>query len=100
MQPTSPIIPEFAQYEITIAKDQPEYTPLPVLAMHREQHGAIVSRWALSDEDRLAIAAGADIYLTQLTFGMPMQPIRLAVLNVSQPTHELVAGTTEGLVGE
>jgi hypothetical protein len=35
----------------------------------------MISRWQLTDNDRIAIAAGADIFIEQLTYGKPFQAI-------------------------
>jgi hypothetical protein len=50
-----------------LAENQPQYTPLPIVQL-RGPTGRVISRWILSDNERTAIAAGADIYLEQLTF--------------------------------
>ena len=57
-----------------LAKDQPQYRPLPV-ALLPGMEGRMISRWTLTPEERAAIAAGEDLYLEQLTFGRPLQPI-------------------------
>lgn len=77
MQPKSPVLTEeFVTSEIVYAKDQPQYIPLPVL---RNKQGVVMSRWALTEEERDAIHAGADIYLSIHTFNQPLQPVRLEV---------------------
>lgn len=75
-----PVIPGLEDYEIVYAKDQPEYRPLRVLrANTAEKH--VFSRWTPTSEQRQAIAAGADIFLTVLTFGHPLQPVNLFIAN-------------------
>jgi hypothetical protein len=37
----------------------------------------MVSRWRFTDEERGAVAAGADVLLTQLTFGNLFHPVFL-----------------------
>ena len=80
---------------ITYAKDQPEYLPLPTArrpdavvvydnlpAVAGRPGGPtvpVISRWRLTDQERRDIADGADLYLMLLTFGQPLQPIRLSV---------------------
>ena len=77
MQPTTPVISaEFQPHEIVYAKDQPEYNPLPV---HRNRRGVVLSRWKLTDEEREAIANGADVWLYVYTFNQPLQPLRLEI---------------------
>ena len=67
---------------VTYAKDQPEYLPLPVL---RSFQGTVTSRWRMTWRERLAALFTGDVYLTQLTFNSPLQPVRL---QVTVPTVE------------
>lgn len=60
---------------VTLAKDQPQYRPLPLLRLLRDKTGRVYSMWSLTDEERQQIAAGENIVLEQLTFGRPFQPI-------------------------
>lgn len=76
MQPESPVLPGYDQSEIVIAKDQPEYRPLPSL---RNIDGVVLTRWSLTEGERAAVAAGADIYLSVHTFNHPLQPVMLEV---------------------
>lgn len=77
MTPVSPVLtPELVPDETVYAKDQPEYIPLPVL---RNQVGVVLSRWKLTDQEREAIAAGADIFLSVHTFNEPLQPVRIEI---------------------
>jgi hypothetical protein len=39
----------------------------------------VMSRWTLTDLERQLVVEGADIFLELLTFGEPLQPIRMAV---------------------
>jgi len=83
LQPADrPVIDGLEQHEIVMAKNQPEYTPLRVLPGNE---GERLSRWTLTAEQREAVAAGADIFLELLTFGAPMQPIRVAVSENPNP---------------
>lgn len=79
LQPADrPVIKGLEEYEIVMAKDQPEYNPLRVLpGITRE--GERLSRWTLTEKQREAVASGADIFLELLTFNSPMQPVRMAV---------------------
>ena len=79
MKPTTPVLHKDLQHlEHVYAKDQPQYNPLPTL-VGTGRDGKVLSRWILTQEERDAIAVGADIYLTLLTFGDPLQPIILEV---------------------
>jgi len=59
---------------LVIAKDQPEYQPLP--AVITPSH-AVVTRWTFNDIERRAIANGEDLYLT--IYGTPIRPVFLSV---------------------
>lgn len=78
MDPVSPVMPGSESIEHVLAKDQPEYIPLPMVYLDTPSR-PVISRWRLSDEERKAIADGADIVLTQLTFGNPFHPVHLQV---------------------
>lgn len=63
------------EYELVIyAADQPQYRRLPVVKLAGRE-GRVISRWTLTDDERAAIAQGEDLYLEQLTFNNPLQPI-------------------------
>jgi len=79
MRAVSPVMPGSGPIEIILAKDQPEYTPLPVVYIDNAAR-PMISRWRLDDDERAAIAAGADIVLQQLTFCNPVQPVNLQVV--------------------
>lgn len=77
MTPKSPILPTNPQVpEIVLAKDQPEYLPLPVVVVNSIGPTTVVTRWELSDEDREAVASGGTLWLETYTFGEDYQPIR------------------------
>lgn len=63
---------------IEITKEQEEYSTL-VARTPDDLEGTIVTRWQFSDEERRAMAAGADVYLRVLTFGRPLQPLQMSV---------------------
>lgn len=70
MKPTSPVIKKFKEYEKVLAKDQPEYLPLPVLQIDNYT----ISRWKLTFWERLVILFTGNLYLQQMNFGQPLQP--------------------------
>ena len=47
--------------DINMGERQPEYVTLPVTAIDRGDHFVSLSRWELSEEERKAIAEGADL---------------------------------------
>jgi hypothetical protein len=79
MQAVSPVMRGSESIEVVLAKDQPQYAPLPIVWLNTPSQ-AMVSRWRLTDEERAAIADGADIVLQQLTFRNPFQPVNLQVV--------------------
>lgn len=83
MKPISPIIPGLERHEVVIAKDQPEYQPLPALPA---DGSTVITRWRLSFRERLVALFNGDIYLHVSTFGRPLQPV---YLSVDEPLLEL-----------
>lgn len=75
---------EFAGHNVVLAKDQPQYLPLPVLIT---ESGEVVSCWKLSVRERIRILFTGCMWLRQLTFGQPLQPQRP---QVESPLPELV----------
>jgi len=65
---------EFKGHNVVFGKDQPEYQPLPAL---RLEDGTVITCWELSEEDLEKIRLSKKIYLEQLTFNRPLQPILL-----------------------
>lgn len=63
---------------IVLAKDQPQYTQLPV-RVSDDKEVYMTSKWELSSEEKEAIAQGANVYLRVMTFGHPFQPVSLWV---------------------
>lgn len=74
MDPASPVLLNFSAPEIVIAKDQPQYRPLPAVVVN----GMVTTRWRLSWRDRLIVFLGGNIWLQILTFGNPLQPVKLS----------------------
>lgn len=63
---------------VVIAENHPDYLPLPIrLPDASDPQGVMITRWAFSDEERKAVAAGADLMLRVLTFRHPIQPMAL-----------------------
>jgi hypothetical protein len=74
----------FPESNAVLAKDQPEYTPLPV---RRLDDGTTTSKWQLelADLERLGLSYDEHscgqlpcIFVTQLTFGAPLQPLAVS----------------------
>ncbi len=89
MQPISPVISKrYQMQEIIFAEFQPEYIPLPC---HRNRDGMVMSRWTLTRDERIAVAAGADIHLFCYTLNHPLQPVRLEVVGMEESLAQSAA---------
>lgn len=94
MNSVSPVFSEaFVENERVIALDQPQYHPLIMLPVQYEDGtiGAMV-RFRLSDEERAAITAGADILITELVFDQGFTPIHVEVSPQEGPKVHMVIG--------
>lgn len=87
MKPISPVMPGSEPIEVVLGKDQPEYVPLPAVYLDTVAC-PMITRWELNDEERAAVAAGADIVLQQLTFRQPFQAVNLQI--VKRDEHPLL----------
>lgn len=70
MEAIAPVLPG-GECEVTYAKDQPEYIPLPVFRTQR----AVLSRWRLTEQERQHLAGGGDLFICMMNFGGPLQPV-------------------------
>lgn len=59
---------------LTLAEGQPEYQPLPACYQGMPE-GRMTSCWKLSVWERLRLLFTGRLYISQLTFGQPPQPI-------------------------
>lgn len=62
----------FPEKNVVFAEHQPEYLPLPA---HRTDDGQVITRWEFSWQERLRVAFGRPMWLRQLTFNHPLQPL-------------------------
>lgn len=62
---------------VEIAKDQPEYLPLPA----RVDNGKVITCWKFTFKERLKILFTGSLFLSLFTFGNPLQPIRFDLDN-------------------
>ena len=63
----------------TIHSENPDILPLPVAFVIHGDDTPIVSRWQPTQDERDAIAAGQDIYVTVLTYGRRLPPLAVGV---------------------
>lgn len=87
MNPVSPVLPNQEHRETTFAKDQPQYLPLPAIVMHGPEK-EVLTRWELTDEEKIALLSGGQIYLSVWTFGHPLQPIKLRIAHPEEIAEE------------
>lgn len=69
------VIDGLEDHEKIYALDQAEYLPLRTLP--GQDGNSAITKWQLSDEQRQAIANGADILLEVFHFKQPLAPVRL-----------------------
>lgn len=62
---------EFPQQTTIVAKNQPPYLPLPALVDERHT----ISCWQFTWKERLRVLLFGQMWLVQLNFGDPLQPI-------------------------
>ena len=64
---------EFPQQTTIIAKDQPEYIPLPA---HITKEGEVITCWQLTRRERWRLLLSGKLWWSVLTFNRPLQPQR------------------------
>ena len=62
---------DFKQKNITYAKNQKEYLPLPA---HKTDDGIVTTCWRLSFFERLKTLFSGKIFISTMTFNEPLQP--------------------------
>lgn len=70
---------EFPEQTVVIAKDQPQYRPLPAFRYPGDPEGRIACCWALSFGERLRLLWTGRLWHEVLTFNAPLQPQLLTV---------------------
>jgi hypothetical protein len=73
---------DFPEAHVTLAKDQPEYKPLPVYRPGHAENplGVATSCWHLSWAERLRLLYTGRLWLNQITFWQPLQPQRPSLI--------------------
>jgi hypothetical protein len=72
MKPT-----DFPGSNITIAKEQPPYYPLPA-RVFGDEHGTLLTCWELDENELQELLRTRRLYVTILTFNHPLQPIAIS----------------------
>lgn len=65
---------EFKEQTVIIAKDQPEYLPLPAHQFKNDPEGKIAFCWKLSWHERFEVLCHGVLWHQVLTFHSPLQP--------------------------
>ena len=78
---------EFAEQTVVIAKNQPEYLPLPAYRYRSDPEGRIVCCWELTWRERFRVLFGAPIWHHVLTFNQLLQPQLLTLEKPQMPEH-------------
>lgn len=73
---------EFKGMNAVYGASQPEYQPLPA---HVNKYGDVMTCWELNDDEIKAITENRCIWVGQLTFNKPLQPI---ILSATRYTNE------------
>lgn len=82
MKPGSPVLPHYPGLaQVTFGAEQPGYLPLPAVKGYCS--GLVTTRWTLSWRERLRLLLGGSLWLQTLTFGEPLQPQKLLVVEPS-----------------
>lgn len=69
----------FPEQNTVIAKNQPEYNPLPAHRFTNDSQGRIACCWQLTWRERLFVLWSGKLWHQILTFGQPLQPQLLTV---------------------
>ena len=65
---------EFPEQNLVVAKDQPQYQPLPVFYNRNSVNGEMISCWKLTWRERFKILWSGKFYSCLLTFHRPLAP--------------------------
>lgn len=65
---------EFKEQNVVIAKDQPEYNPLPAYKERYSTKGEVISCWRLTFWERIRVLFTGRIWNSSITFHNPLQP--------------------------
>jgi hypothetical protein len=77
MKPIVPPIKSEGGTLVTIAENQPEYSPLPA---YIDKNGLVMTEWVFSDEEIRTIIEGGKLRMWISTFNSPLQPVSLEIV--------------------
>lgn len=81
----------FKDQNIVYGENQKEYNPLPGLYF-KDNKGPVITCWKLNFKERLKIIFSGKLWLQQLTFNAPLQPIKMDVYRkniYTRPTDKM-----------
>ena len=81
MKPIPPAL-KGNQQRVIFAENQEEYEPLPGVI---DEDGVLVTEWELSPEEFATLQQSHKIRLSIMTFGKPLQPVLMEVVNDELP---------------
>lgn len=99
MIPISPVLPGSKEFEVVLAKDQPEYIPLPALVLE-DPYRRYVTRWQFTDEEREWISEGADLIYCQNTFDNPFHPMSFQLIRPISKEEDDAASVSKTLASQ
>jgi hypothetical protein len=70
---------EFPEQSAVIAKDQPQYRPMPCFINPEDEEGRLICCWKLTLRERLRVLFTGKIWHHILTFRQRLQPQLLSV---------------------
>lgn len=80
---------EFPEQTVVIAKDQPQYHPLPAYRYNDPVQGRIACCWELSWKERFKVLLTGKVWHQILTFNNPLQPQKLTVEKPEMPVESV-----------
>lgn len=83
---------EFPEQTVVIAKDQPEYLPLPAHRFAGDPQGRIACCWRMTWRERLRVLWTGLVWHEVLTFGGALQPQRLSTEKPDMSSNAEVTG--------
>jgi hypothetical protein len=73
---------------VVYGKDQPEYQCLPTIRNIDNALVPVTCRFSFTDEERMMVIAGGDLYLTVATFGRALSPVKVQVFSTPEEAGE------------
>jgi hypothetical protein len=89
---------EFPEQNIVIAKDQPEYHPMPAHVDHSDPYGTVTCCWELTWGERLLILFTGRIWHRIMAFKQPIQPQLLELTKPRFPERKPVVEPSKDIM--